>query len=68
MRLSFLDERLLEYDIDEIVFEERSPFQKVLIVHSRSLGNMLVLDDLQSKSNTSRSTPSIYLYLIFRYI
>lgn len=46
----FLDERLLEYDIDEVVFEEISPFQKVQIVHSKTLGNMLVLDDLQSES------------------
>lgn len=45
----FLDERLLEYDIDGIVFDERSQFQKVQIVHSKSLGNMLVLDDLQSE-------------------
>lgn len=43
-----LDERLLEYDIDSVIFEERSPFQKVQIVHSKSLGHMLVLDDLQS--------------------
>lgn len=44
------DERLLEYDIDSVIFEERSPFQKVQIVHSKSLGNMLVLDDLQNIS------------------
>ncbi|KAJ8980823.1 hypothetical protein NQ317_000556 [Molorchus minor] len=42
------DERLLEYDIDEIVFEETTPYQKVQIVHSKTLGNMLVLDDLQN--------------------
>ncbi|XP_063242932.1 spermine synthase [Bacillus rossius redtenbacheri] len=46
------DERILEYDIDKVVFEEKSPFQKVLIVHSRSLGNMLVLDDLQNISES----------------
>lgn len=45
---NFSDERLLEYDIDNVVFEERTPYQKVLIVHSKSLGNMLILDDLQS--------------------
>ena len=43
------DERILEYDIDKVLFEEKSPYQKILIVHSRSLGNLLVLDDLQSK-------------------
>ncbi|XP_065173053.1 spermine synthase isoform X2 [Atheta coriaria] len=46
------DERLLEYDIDGVIFEERTPFQKVQIVHSKSLGNMLVLDDLQNISES----------------
>ncbi|XP_028171348.1 spermine synthase [Ostrinia nubilalis] len=44
------DERLLEYDIDDVVFDEQSPFQRVQIVHSKTLGNMLVLDDLQNIS------------------
>ncbi|RZB39879.1 spermine synthase [Asbolus verrucosus] len=44
------DDRLLEYDIDAVVFEERTPYQKIQIVHSKSLGNMLVLDDLQNIS------------------
>ncbi|CAG4976777.1 unnamed protein product [Colias eurytheme] len=44
------DERLLEYDIDNVLFDEQSPFQRVQIVHSKSLGNMLVLDDLQNIS------------------
>ncbi|XP_012272731.1 spermine synthase [Orussus abietinus] len=44
------DERLLEYDIDKLVFDARSPYQKVQIVHSKSLGNMLVLDELQNMS------------------
>lgn len=43
------DERILEYDIDKVIFEGNSPFQKIQIVHSKSLGNMLVLDELQSK-------------------
>lgn len=50
------DERILEYDIDKVVFEERSPFQKVQIVHSKSLGNILVLDELQSKRSIFRTT------------
>ena len=45
----FLDERILEYDIDKVLFEEKSPYQKIQIVHSKSLGNLLVLDELQSK-------------------
>ncbi|XP_077297738.1 spermine synthase isoform X2 [Arctopsyche grandis] len=42
------DERLLEYDIDSVIHESTSPFQKIQIVHSKSLGNMLVLDELQN--------------------
>lgn len=44
------DERILEYDIDSVVFEENSPYQKVQIVHSKSLGNLLILDELQNLS------------------
>nr|CAD7402321.1 unnamed protein product [Timema poppensis] len=47
-----IDERLLEYDIDKVVYEQRSQFQKILIVHSRSLGNLLLLDDLQNLSES----------------
>ncbi|XP_035905780.1 spermine synthase isoform X1 [Anopheles stephensi] len=42
------DERVIEYDIDRVLFDKRSEFQKIQIVHSRSLGNMLVLDELQN--------------------
>ncbi|EDV51546.1 spermine synthase isoform X1 [Drosophila erecta] len=42
------DERIIEYDIDKVVFEERSPFQKIQIMHSKTLGNMLLLDELQN--------------------
>nr|XP_049703029.1 spermine synthase isoform X1 [Helicoverpa armigera] len=48
--LTSSDERLLEYDIDAVIFDEQSPFQRVQIVHSKTLGNMLVLDDLQNIS------------------
>ncbi|CAF4904522.1 unnamed protein product [Pieris macdunnoughi] len=48
--LTSSDERLLEYDIDATLFDEVSPFQRVQIVHSKILGNMLVLDDLQNIS------------------
>ncbi|CAH1644571.1 unnamed protein product [Spodoptera littoralis] len=44
------DDRLLEYDIDAVIFDEQSPFQRVQIVHSKTLGNMLVLDELQNIS------------------
>ncbi|EDW94281.2 spermine synthase isoform X1 [Drosophila yakuba] len=42
------DERIIEYDIDKVVFEARSPFQKIQIMHSKTLGNMLLLDELQN--------------------
>ncbi|XP_055842825.1 spermine synthase isoform X2 [Episyrphus balteatus] len=42
------DERIIEYDIDSLVYEERSPFQKIQILHSKTLGNMLILDELQN--------------------
>lgn len=45
----FPDERIIEYDIDTLVYEARSPFQKIQIMHSKTLGNMLILDELQSK-------------------
>jgi len=42
------DERIIEYDIDKVVYDKRSEFQKIQIVHSKSLGHMLVLDELQN--------------------
>ncbi|XP_076246193.1 spermine synthase isoform X2 [Calliopsis andreniformis] len=48
--MTLSDGRLLEYDIDKLVFEARSPYQKVQIVHSKSLGNLLVLNELQNMS------------------
>lgn len=36
---------LVEYDFDELVFEEQTPFQNVKIYHSPQYGNMLILDD-----------------------
>ncbi|ALC43687.1 CG4300 [Drosophila busckii] len=42
------DERIIEYDIDKLVYEARSPFQKIQIMHSKTLGNMLILDELQN--------------------
>ncbi|KAK7864485.1 hypothetical protein R5R35_003106 [Gryllus longicercus] len=50
--LTTSDERILEYDIDNVLYDERSEFQKILIVHSKSLGNLLVLDDLQNLSES----------------
>jgi spermine synthase len=44
----FPDERIIEYDIDKVLFDKRSEFQKIQIVHSKTLGNMLILDELQN--------------------
>ncbi|XP_058057415.1 spermine synthase isoform X1 [Anopheles bellator] len=48
--LTSSDERVIEYDIDRVLYDQRSDFQKIQIVHSKSLGNMLVLDELQNIS------------------
>ncbi|XP_064488814.1 spermine synthase-like isoform X2 [Ornithodoros turicata] len=42
------DERILEYDFDKIVFESDSKYQHVKILHSPTLGNCLLLDDMQN--------------------
>ncbi|KAG9510267.1 Spermine synthase [Fragariocoptes setiger] len=42
------DERVLEYDFDAVVMEGRSDFQDIKILHSPSLGNTLLLNNLQN--------------------
>lgn len=37
------DGRLVEYDIDEVVYDEDSPYQNIKIVHSKQYGNILIL-------------------------
>uniref|UniRef100_A0A2P2I435 Spermine synthase-like n=1 Tax=Hirondellea gigas TaxID=1518452 RepID=A0A2P2I435_9CRUS len=49
------DDRLLEYDVDKVVFSEETPFQKVEIVHSKSYGNILILDNLQNLAESDLS-------------
>ncbi|KAI0233218.1 Spermine synthase [Lamellibrachia satsuma] len=39
------DNKLIEYDFDELVYEANSPYQNIKIYHSPQFGNMLVLDD-----------------------
>jgi spermine synthase len=46
--LPLADGRITELDSDRMVFNERSEFQKIQIVHSKTLGNMLILDELQN--------------------
>lgn len=38
------DDRLVEYDIDRVVYEEDSAYQKIQILHSKQYGNILVLN------------------------
>jgi len=40
---------LLEYDYDEVVFDQDSEFQNVRIMHSKQFGNSLILDNDMSK-------------------
>jgi len=42
------DNRLIEYDFDEVIYEADSPYQNVKIYHSLQFGNMLWLDNEQS--------------------
>jgi spermine synthase len=42
------DDRLFEYDFDRIVFDKKTEYQQVRILHSSTLGNALFLDDLQN--------------------
>ncbi|XP_030740539.1 spermine synthase-like [Echinops telfairi] len=37
------DGRLVEYDIDEVLYEEDSPYQNIKILHSKQFGNVLIL-------------------------
>jgi len=42
------DNRIIEYDCDVTLFNQRSDYQKVSVLRSRSLGNILFLDNLQN--------------------
>uniref|UniRef100_A0A8C9XJT5 Spermine synthase n=1 Tax=Sander lucioperca TaxID=283035 RepID=A0A8C9XJT5_SANLU len=39
------DGRLVEYDMDQIVYEEDSAYQNIKILHSQQYGNVLILDN-----------------------
>ena len=38
------DDRILEMDYDELIFEKKSRYQTIRIFHSREFGNVLFLD------------------------
>ncbi|XP_053209443.1 spermine synthase-like [Panonychus citri] len=42
------DDRLLEYDFEQVLFDKKSDYQQVKILKSKTLGNALFLDDLQN--------------------
>ena len=42
--LTTSDDRLIEYGFQEILFDDKSPFQSVQIVKTEDHGNMLLLD------------------------
>lgn len=52
------DERLMEYDFGDILFDQQSEYQNVKIVSSPSLGNTLLLDNLQNLAEVD--TPYTY--------
>ena len=54
----WLDERIIEYDIDRVVVDHQSQFQRIQIFHTLNYGNILVLDENQS---------TIYYFLLLLY-
>lgn len=53
------DGRLMEYDIDQVLYEEDSAYQNIKILRSQQFGNMLVLNGDVSKC-TQHSTHKIH--------
>lgn len=49
------DERVIEYDFDKLLYHEKSDYQDIKIVTSPSLGNVLLLDNLQNMSEADDS-------------
>ncbi|KAK3555635.1 hypothetical protein QTP86_025637 [Hemibagrus guttatus] len=45
------DGRLVEYDIDEVVFDKDSAYQNIKILHSQQFGNILILNGDVSRLN-----------------
>ncbi len=43
------DGRLMEYDIDEVMYEKDSAYQNIKILHSQQFGNILILNGDVSK-------------------
>nr|CAG4649410.1 EOG090X07PL [Scapholeberis mucronata] len=46
--LASSDDRILEYDVDQVVADVHSPYQHIQIFHTLNFGNLLVLDDFQN--------------------
>lgn len=50
---------MIEYDIDQVVYEEDSEYQNIKILHSQQFGNILVLNDDISKCIQLYSTQHV---------
>lgn len=53
--LTTSDQRVVECDFDKVLFHETSEYQDIKIVSSLSLGNVLLLDDVQIMSEADES-------------
>nr|XP_014353153.1 PREDICTED: spermine synthase [Latimeria chalumnae] len=42
--LATADGRIMEYDFDEVLYDENSPYQNIKVLHSKQYGNILILD------------------------
>ena len=42
----FLDNRILEYNFDEVLFSKQSDFQMIQIVETKDFGRILILDEM----------------------
>lgn len=51
------DGRLVEYDIDRVVFDEESAYQDIKIMHSKQFGNILILNGDVSKCDAAPFKP-----------
>jgi len=42
------DERIIEYDVDKVIVDHQSQFQRIQILHTLNYGNILILDENQN--------------------
>lgn len=61
--LTTSDERVVEHDFDRLLFHQQSEYQDVKVVSSPSLGNTLLLDNLQ---NLAENDLEIYTHTLMQ--